>query len=96
MLNRLISNKSVRLPWGLEAPLKVFVPSAKIMARERLHDLAVASPALSDEGLRVEMRRVHGLSLSRRSISQYRKELGLETSGLRAPARPVCAAGGVA
>lgn len=96
VLNRLVSNKSVRLPWGLEAPLKVFVPSSKIMARERLHDLAVASPALSDEGLRVEMRRVHGFSLSRRSISQYRKELGLEPSGLRAPARPVCAAGGAA
>lgn len=86
VLNRLISNKSVQLPWGLQAPLKVFMPSSKLLARDRLHDLALAEPELSDGGLRREMRRVHGVALSRRSISQYRKELGLAIRGLRAAA----------
>ncbi len=95
VLNRLISNKSVRLPWGLEAPLKVFVPSGKLIARDRLYELAVSSPGLSDEGLRGELRRVHGFSLSRRSITQYRKELGLETRGLR-PGAPIYAVGAAA
>ena len=83
ILNRLISNKSVQLPWGLHAPLKVFVPSGKLLGRDYLYDLAVAMPDLSDEGLRFEMKRAHGFDLSRRSIAQYRKELRLEGRGLR-------------
>jgi hypothetical protein len=77
VLNRLIANKSVELPWGLEASLSVFVPSRKSLLRDRLHDLALARPELSDEGLRAEILELHGVSLSRRSISQYRKELGV-------------------
>jgi hypothetical protein len=83
ILNRLISNKSVQLPWGLQAPLKVFMPSGKLLARDYLYDLAVALPDVSDEGLRAEMGRAHGLKLSRRSIAQYRKELSLQGRGLR-------------
>lgn len=77
VLNRLIANKSVELPWGLEAALSVFVPSRKSLLRDRLHDLALARPELSDEGLRTELRELHGVELSRRSIAQYRKELGV-------------------
>lgn len=77
VLNRLIANKSVELPWGLEAPLSVFVPSRKSLLRDRLHDLALARPELSDEGLRAAILEHHGVELSRRSIAQYRKELGV-------------------
>jgi len=102
-LNRLISNKSVQLPWGLQAPLKVFMPSAKLLARDQLYDIAVALPEASDSTLSAEMSRVHGLRLSRRSIAQYRKELGLQGSGWRGlplgatpPVRPAVAAGAFA
>ncbi len=77
VLNRLIANKSVELPWGLEASLSVFVPSRKSLLRDQLHDLALARPELSDEGLRAAIREQHGVELSRRSITQYRKELGV-------------------
>jgi DNA-directed RNA polymerase specialized sigma54-like protein len=77
VLNRLIANKSVELPWGLEAALSVFVPSRKALLRDQLHDLALARPELSDEGLRAAIRELHGVELSRRSIAQYRKELGV-------------------
>lgn len=77
VLNRLIANKSVELPWGLEAALSVFVPSRKSLLRDQLHDLALSRPELSDEGLRAELRERHGVELSRRSITQYRKELGV-------------------
>lgn len=83
VLNRLISNKSVQLPWGLEAPLKAFTPSAKSLIRDRLYTLAVENPDLSDEGLCREVGRLHGAKLSRRSASQYRKELGLGGQGAR-------------
>lgn len=77
VLNRLIANKSVELPWGLEAALSVFVPSRKSLLRDRLHDLALARPELSDEGLRAAIRELYGVELSRRSITQYRKELNV-------------------
>lgn len=76
VINRLISNKSVELPWGLEAPLKAFVPSAKTLLKDRLHDLIAAIPDATDEALRRELERRHGARLSRRSVAQYRKELG--------------------
>lgn len=76
-LNRLISNKSVRLPWGLEAPIKALMPSRKSLLLERFDELAAARPGLSDERLRGEVERLFGARLSRRSIAQYRKDLGL-------------------
>ncbi|MBI3566379.1 MAG: hypothetical protein HY079_14380, partial [Elusimicrobia bacterium] len=76
-LSRLVSNKSVRLPWGLEAPLKALMPSRKSLLLERVDELAAAKPGLSDESLRGEVERLFGARLSRRSIAQYRKDLGL-------------------
>ncbi|MFA6093651.1 MAG: hypothetical protein WCU88_08850 [Elusimicrobiota bacterium] len=74
VLNRLISNKSIQLPWKMEAPLSVFFPSAKDINRERLCELACANPDWKDEDLRREMERLYGVRLSRRSITQYRNE----------------------
>lgn len=77
VLNRLVSNKSVQLPWGLEAPLKALLPSGKKLALDRLFELVEERPELSDEGLRTEMAQRFSVHLSRRSITQYRKDLGL-------------------
>ena len=84
VVNRLIANKSVQLPWGMEAPLKAFLPSAKSLLRDRLHDLAVENPRLSDEDLRRALAEDGGVLLSRRSIAQYRADLGLGRRGERA------------
>ena len=83
VINRLISNKSVQMPWSLEAPLSTFFPSAKEINRERLYALACAKPGLTDDNLRIELERRHGVRLSRRSITQYRKELTLRGIGQR-------------
>ena len=77
VLNRLVSGKSVRLPSGLDVPIKALMPSSKSLLRERLRDVALAGPGLSDESLRREINRLCGTALSRRSITQYRNELGL-------------------
>jgi len=77
VLNRLISNKSVQMPWGLQAPLATFFPSAKDINRERLYVLAGESPGQTDAALARELARVHGVRLSRQSIAQYRKELSM-------------------
>jgi hypothetical protein len=83
VLNRLLSNKSIQLPWGLEAPLKVLVPSAKSLRLDGLYALAQAQPQLSDSGLQKEMARRFAAKLSRRSIAQYRQDLGVGRRGKR-------------
>lgn len=83
VINRLVSNKSIQLPWGVEAPLKALLPSSKALLRDRLYDLAAAHPALSDEALRRALAEKHGVLLSRRSIAQYRADLGLGGRGKR-------------
>lgn len=80
-LHRLIANKAVELPWGTEAPLKSLLPSAKTLAKERLSGLIAEKPGLSDQSLREAMAVRHEVHLSRRSIAQYRKELGLAAGG---------------
>ena len=77
VINALISNKAVQLPWGLEAPLKSLMPSAKSLLLGRLYDLAEKHPALSDAKLSDLLRRLYGAELSRRSVAQYRSELGI-------------------
>lgn len=75
VLNRLVSNKSVQLPWGLEAPLVVLIPSAKDIAKELLYGVIETNQGRSDEKLRQLLEERHAIKLSRRSIAQYRKEL---------------------
>jgi RNA polymerase sigma-54 factor len=77
VLNRLISNKSVQLPWGLEAPMKTLLPSRKSLIRDHLHDLVLKHPQATDEELSRKIDRLYGAALSSRSIAQYRSELGL-------------------
>jgi hypothetical protein len=81
VINALISNKAVQLPWGLEAPLKSLMPSAKSILLCRLYDLAEEYPAFSDAKLSDLLRRLYGAELSRRSVAQYRSELGIGGTG---------------
>jgi hypothetical protein len=77
VLNRLVSNKSVRLPWGLEVPLASLMPSSKRLLLDRVDELVAEHPAYSDRRLGDELARRFGTRLSRRSIAQYRQDLGL-------------------
>lgn len=82
VVNRLASNKAVALPWGTEAPLKALMPSAKDLAKGVLAELASERPELSDSELRDALT-AKGVALSRRSVTQYRAELGLGRRGRR-------------
>ena len=83
VLNRMVSNKSIQMPWGMEAPLSVLLPSSKQVNLERLYAIAAENPGLSDEGLRAGLKARHGIELSRRSVAQYRKDLSVNCSGKR-------------
>lgn len=84
VLNRVIANKSIETPWGLEIPLRALLPSRKAILRDRLYEVAMEQPDSTDFRLRDELLRRWGARLSPRSITQYRKELGLGCSGQRA------------
>lgn len=77
VLCRLISNKSVELPAGLEMPMRFLFPSAKDLLRSRLGELLRERKGLSDSALRRELAAGTGVTISRRSVAQYRKELGI-------------------
>lgn len=83
VLNRLVSNKSIQMPWGTEAPMRVLLPSPKKINLDRLYALAVENPGATDEALRVKLKARYGVELSRRSVAQYRKEFELSAGGSR-------------
>ncbi|KAF0124633.1 MAG: RNA polymerase sigma-54 subunit [Elusimicrobia bacterium] len=83
VLNRLVSNKSIRMPWGMEAPMITLLPTSKRVNLERLCSIAGEHPSFSDEKLRAELRTRHGVDLSRRSVAQYRKDMAIACSGAR-------------
>lgn len=85
VLNYVIANKSVETPWGMEIPLKTLLPSRKTILRDRLYDVATEQPHATDALLRDELFRRCGARVSPRSITQYRKELGLGACGHRVP-----------
>ncbi len=87
VLNSLVSNKAIQLPWGLESPMKVLMPSAKSLLLSRLFDLAMDKPELSDESLGSELNRLYGAHVSRRSVAHYRSNLRIGGSGCRAAAQ---------
>jgi hypothetical protein len=75
VINRLLAGKSVELPWGLEAPLRSFVPSPKSILKEKVRALAEEAPGASAESLRALIEKRLGARLSRRSVAQYLLEL---------------------
>ena len=86
VLNRMVSNKSLEMPWGVEAPMVSLLPTAKRVNIDRLYELAAEKPGSSDTALCAELKSRFGIELSRRSVAQYRKDLGLGASGRRGAA----------
>ena len=75
VINRMISNKSVQLPWGMEAPMDELLPSEKKVNREKLYALIQENPKATDSELAKLLHLSAGKEISRRSINQYRREL---------------------
>jgi len=76
VINRMVSNKSVQLPWGMEAPMAELLPSEKKINREKLYALMIENPEATDLELSRLLERATGKKISRRSVNQYRLELG--------------------
>ena len=75
-VSRAIRGKSIDAPWGAEIPLKHFFPTPKRFKQELLRKVLETGENLpSDEVIRVKLKEEFGISISRRSIANLRKEL---------------------
>ncbi len=79
LLNRLISNKAVQLPWGLTAPLKLFFINRKAVLKNELCGLMASRSRLPDRELARIIRDLFSHEISRRTVAQYRLELTQES-----------------
>lgn len=74
-ISRAISRRSAVLPQGREMPLQDFFLSRKIWLKERLTTILEEKKGLSDTKIQELVKKDFGISLSRRSINQYRQEI---------------------
>jgi len=75
-ISRAIRGKSIETPWGEEIPLKHFFPRPKKFRKELLRQLLETDNELpSDEAIRGKLWEKFGVAISRRSVTNLRKEL---------------------
>ncbi len=83
-VSRAIRGKSIDSPWGEEIPLKNFFPRPKRFRKELLRQLLeTETEPLSDEAIRDRLDKEFGVSVSRRSVANLRKELKIPATWKR-------------
>jgi len=75
-ISRAISGKSLETPWGEEKALKDFFPRPRMFRKELVRQLLETGEEFpSDEAIKAKLEQTFGVSISRRSIADLRKEL---------------------
>jgi hypothetical protein len=74
-VSRALSGRSVRLPWGKEAPLIQFVPGRRRVLREVLSGWLKAAPEETDARIAERLRSELGIAISRRTVNAVRHEV---------------------
>jgi DNA-directed RNA polymerase specialized sigma54-like protein len=75
-ISRAISGKSLETPWGEEKALKDFFPRPRMFRKELVRQLLETGEEFpSDEAIKAKLEQAFGVSISRRSIADLRKEL---------------------
>ena len=93
LISRAISRKAIRTPQGREMPLKTFFPTRRetgkefvrqIIAREEteIQNKIIKKP-YSDGQIQKKLKEDYGLSISRRSVSEWRLELRIPAAAER-------------
>lgn len=93
LVSRAISRKAIRTPQGREMPLKTFFPTKKETGKELVRQIIgreeteiqnkVIKKPYSDGQIQKKLKEDHGLSISRRSVSEWRLELRIPTAAER-------------
>lgn len=80
-VSRAVRGKSIETPQGQEVPLKQFFPRTKTHKKGLIKQLLTGENSFhSDEAISDELRGKFGVSISRRSVANLRKELGFSAA----------------
>ena len=90
LISRAINRKAIRTPQGRQIPLKTLFPSEREIRKNLIREVIeqekneiqsrLLCKAYSDEEIRIQLRKKYGTSVSRRSISDSRKNLKIPSS----------------
>ncbi len=90
LISRAINEKAIRIPQGRQILLKTLFPSEREIRKKLLREVieqekneiqnGSLSKAYSDQEIRIQLRKKYGASISRRSISDGRKNLKIASS----------------
>lgn len=84
LVSRAISGRSIETPWQEEKPLKYFFPSNREVRKNLIRKIVMEEKeAESDEQIRSVLKERFKISISRRAVSNCRKELGISHSWKR-------------
>ncbi len=92
-ITRVMSNKSILTPEGNEKTLKFFFPSRKEITKRWVKNLIEEERSLlqngvlqhpyADESIKIQLYQKYKITLSRRTVAEYRKELKIPSSSKR-------------
>lgn len=93
LISRAINGKAIRIPQGREISLKTFFPTKKQLGKELIREIieqekteienrAIKKP-YSDEEIRKKLKENHAISISRRSVSEWRFDLKIPPASKR-------------
>jgi DNA-directed RNA polymerase specialized sigma54-like protein len=83
-ISRAIRGRSIETPWREEKALKDFFPRPKMFKKELVKQLLETREEFSsDEAIRTKLEQKFGVSVSRRSIADLRKELKFPPAWMR-------------
>jgi len=83
-ISRAISDKSLETPFGEERALRDFFPKPRIFRKELVRQLLETEEGFpSDEAIKARLEQKFGVSISRRSVANLRKELRIAAAWKR-------------
>jgi len=93
IISRAISRKAIRTPQGREIALKTFFPTRKEMGKELIRQIIgregteirnkIVKKPYSDGEIRRKLKEDYGVSVSRRSVSEWRMDLMIPSASER-------------
>jgi RNA polymerase sigma-54 factor len=93
LISRAISRKAIRIPQGREISLKTFFPTRKELGKELIREIIEQEKAeiedrtikkpYSDGEIRKKLKEDHAISISRRSVSEWRLDLKIPAASER-------------
>lgn len=95
LISRAISGKAIRIPQGRETSLKTFFPTKKQLRKELIREIIeqekinlqnkIIKKPYSDGEIRKKLKEDYGISVSRRSVSEWRFDLKIPPASERIP-----------